>query len=886
MPRSLRRAGSIVLCLVSAFHFATSPVSGSTPDSLGRIPVLVDPGPWNATPVAPGQSNYRLVIEYSAEAGHNAMVSLEGWKRLLPAGEKMRAEFAIEDADGSPYIVRHWRPGRDRPDSTDRPRRHEHAAAPEVTLTAPEGFQIHRAFVQPLRESDHGELWAKATTTDATIGSALYRDHCLACHGDGNTIGRYPGLAAWKERDVSLSTDPHSLWRAIKDPDGSAPGHPRLTDEEAYQVLRYLRDNLLSTNDAEPGSSELPRGRVLSPPEESSVSSSAPWRRMDHGPFLFQPLRILDAEGKTSAEVAHSLVVRLDPGIGGVTRGRAWAVYDVGDFRFLGIARGGRFSDSSAIFDGNGDAGLTLQGATLEKEESSAEAGEKAVFKAVTVSGSEVAVLSTINGTDFSERFFWRAGQKPTREYGPLENGLAPGKADPLAVEVTTRLIVDEQNASAPLVVEGIPAPAPEELITGSWMRFTGLAMRNDGSALLCTPNGEVWLVRGLDSPKATPRWRRFASGLDGPHRLSTSGGVLEARCRNGRFRLFDENNDGFCERYERKAASSGDTRSELTDRLTRWAAPSRTADDTWYFAAAATESNPGAGFIRNQGGPPEDAEPPVYVWLPGAESSPPAGPVWLPATGKWGGGLQSGTLMPCRDSGKLFRLWSARPGDLSMPRVLWSLPVPPVDTDIMASSFSGSSLYICGIPLDEETPPHAAGFWRIRRQNGHLFHPVEFDADDQSVTLRFNSPLDPAATAASRFVRVTAWKPDAGFSEAKPVAPRRVLLGRNTMRVVSDVIEPGAGFSLECSVTDGQGLAHRFDVHFTLPAELPPAILPAPRSRPLPPPVVAGVDDPLDPDDGAAADPAPEDLPAFELPGRLPELDDPVEEEEPLPKH
>ncbi|MFM7180818.1 MAG: hypothetical protein ACKO2G_05065, partial [Verrucomicrobiales bacterium] len=72
----------------------------------------------------------------------------------------------------------------------------------------------------------------------------------------------------------------------------------------------------------------------------------------------------------------------------------------------------------------------------------------------------------------------------------------------------------------------------------------------------------------------------------------------------------------------------------------------------------------------------------------------------------------------------------------------------------------------------------------------------------------------------------------------------------------------------------------------FTLPAELPPAILPAPRSRPLPPPVVAGVDDPLDPEDGAAAGPAPEDLPAFEMPGRLPELDDPVEEEEPLPKH
>ncbi len=104
-------------------------------------------------------------------------------------------------------------------------------------------------------------------------------------------------------------------------------------------------------------------------------------------------------------------------------------------------------------------------------------------------------------------------------------------------------------------------------------------------------------------------------------------------------------------------------------------------------------------------------------------------------------------------------------------------------------------------------------------------------------------------------------------------------------MRVVSDAIGPGGGFTLECRVTDGQGLAHRFIVHFTLPAALPPAVLPAPRPRPLPPPIVAGEQGTADPATDGQAEPVPDDLPAFEWPGRLPELDDPVEEDEPLPK-
>ena len=867
---------SFLVALCTATHAGPAPLPGGTP-------VDLPPGPWNATPIAPGQRNYQIVLDYSAPPGTTASVSLQGWKRLLPAGENQRAEFAIEDANGSPFIIRHWREERARPESTDRPREGDGDLPPVVTLTAPEEFRVHSAAIRPLRESDHGELWAKVSSAEAATGAALYQTHCQACHGDKESHGQYPGLLPWKEREVSLPRDPYSLWRAFNDTDGTAAaGHPRLTEEEAYHVVRYLREHLLpSAPESEPAGL-MPRGRVLAEVPVNRAASDAPWRRMDHGPFLFQPLILADEYGKTTLEIEQALIVRLDPGLGGVTRGKSWAIYDIGEFRLLGIARGGRFSDSSAIFDGNGPPGLTLRGSSFEWKEAPADEAP-AVFKAVAVSGREVFIYSTQNGVEFCEHFLPQSGRDSALEKGLAEEFSPPMLPDPAGVESVTVVRADAHAPDAPIVAEAILAPAPEALITGSWMRFTGLAARDKTSVFLCTPNGEVWLVTGLDT--TGPRWRRFASGLDGPHRLALVDGTLEARCRNGWFRLLDANNDGFCERYERKTIPPDDVVAARVEQLARYAAPARSGDNTWYFATPATEATPGAGLIRGEGGPPAEGAESVYAWLPGAESVPPAPPVWLPEASKWSWRLHGGLLLPCRDSGRIFRLWAPRPGDLSQPRVLWSLPVPPVETDIMAADFTGSSIYLCGLPLDAGFPGEQAGFWRVRRRFGDLFHPVEFAADDQSVTLRFNLPVDAAATAASRFVRVRAWQPGAAISEEKVSSPRRVLLGKDTMRVVSDMIAPGQGVTIECDVTDERGASHRFVVHFTLPAELPVAVLPAPRPRELPPPIVAGEEGPPAPKEKPATTPLLDDVPAFEWPERLPELDDPIENEQPLPE-
>jgi len=75
-----------------------------------------------------------------------------------------------------------------------------------------------------------------------------------------------------------------------------------------------------------------------------------------------------------------------------------------------------------------------------------------------------------------------------------------------------------------------------------------------DGSALVCTIQGDVWHVTGLDSGTATTgvaHWRRFASGLHHALGLVVSDGKVYVQCRDQLMRLTDLNDDGEADFYE-----------------------------------------------------------------------------------------------------------------------------------------------------------------------------------------------------------------------------------------------------------------------------------------------------------------------------------------------
>ena len=75
-----------------------------------------------------------------------------------------------------------------------------------------------------------------------------------------------------------------------------------------------------------------------------------------------------------------------------------------------------------------------------------------------------------------------------------------------------------------------------------------------DGSALVCTIQGDVWRVTGLDSGADKPGkayWRRFASGLHHALGLVVADGKIYVQCRDQLTRLTDLNDDGEADFYE-----------------------------------------------------------------------------------------------------------------------------------------------------------------------------------------------------------------------------------------------------------------------------------------------------------------------------------------------
>lgn len=80
---------------------------------------------------------------------------------------------------------------------------------------------------------------------------------------------------------------------------------------------------------------------------------------------------------------------------------------------------------------------------------------------------------------------------------------------------------------------------------------FGDHAFLADGSALLCTMQGDVWRVEGLDDKLDKMRWRRFASGLHQALGLVVAEGKIYVLGRDQITRLHDRNGDGEADFYE-----------------------------------------------------------------------------------------------------------------------------------------------------------------------------------------------------------------------------------------------------------------------------------------------------------------------------------------------
>jgi len=104
-------------------------------------------------------------------------------------------------------------------------------------------------------------------------------------------------------------------------------------------------------------------------------------------------------------------------------------------------------------------------------------------------------------------------------------------------------------TASEAYVVDTVTLP-----VNNPWQRRVrpaDIQFLPDGTGVVVTIDGDVWLARGLHDAAAAVQWRRFASGLHEPMSVAVRDGQIYVFDRNGIWRLRDTDGDGEADVHE-----------------------------------------------------------------------------------------------------------------------------------------------------------------------------------------------------------------------------------------------------------------------------------------------------------------------------------------------
>jgi putative heme-binding domain-containing protein len=371
-------------------------------------------------------------------------------------------------------------------------------------------------------------------------------------------------------------------------------------------------------------------------------------------------------------------------------------------------------------------------------------------------------------------------------------------------------------TTEGPFAVETLSHP--EQNPWSCQMRFTGFDFEPDGRAVLCTWDGDVWRVAGLERTDGKLAWRRIASGLFQPLGLKIVGGRIFVTCRDQIVILRDTNGDGESDYYE-----NFNSDHQVTEHFHEFAMGLQTdAAGNFYYAKSARHGraavvpqhgtllrvspggerteilatgfraangvcvNPdGSFFVTDQEGhwnpknrinhvtrggfygnmwgyhdvtdTSDSAMRQPLCWITNALDRSPAELLWLDHAA-WG--PLKGTLVNLSyGNGKVFVVPHEMVGG-KLQGGMCELPIPAFPTGILRGRVHPRTgdLYLCGMYAWAGDRQQPGGFYRVRFTGRSIHVPTRLAADRAGLSITFSGPLDPAAATRAENYRVRAW--------------------------------------------------------------------------------------------------------------------------------
>ena len=293
------------------------------------------------------------------------------WKRTLSKDEiKLMAQKKVDQINTPDF---HWKkPGRTQP-AAEREllTTFTHAGYPTtISVTKTPGLTFHQAWIQPLEVSDHKALVADWGKDSFNRGQKIYQQLCITCHGTVEKEGSIPIALKFHEGKFKNGKDPYRMWQTINKGYGMMMPMPQFSTRQKYDVIHYIREEFLAKHNKgeltkidDDYLNALPRG-ISGIEEKESKKTPPPYDMMDFGNYLFWTYQIEPGPLNEQVNIAQKgLAIRLDDGLGGISKGSSWAIYDHDTMRLAAIYTGDKFVDWRGIaFDGSHGTHTSITG--------------------------------------------------------------------------------------------------------------------------------------------------------------------------------------------------------------------------------------------------------------------------------------------------------------------------------------------------------------------------------------------------------------------------------------------------------------------------------------------------------------------------------------------
>ena len=641
-----------------------------------------------------------------------------------------------------------------------------------------------------------------------------------------------------------------------------------------------------------------------------------PWVTMDYGPSLMNTYEI----GGPGPNISYkSIAIRLDPGTGGVSRGKQWAIFDHDTMRFAAAWKGDGFIDWNGIhFNGQHAVHPKLVGDLCVANPvgpgwANPETGsftdprfkgrdgrpygplprKWAQYRGSYSFGDQTIVSYTVGDSTILESpgaesdpakpgtvVFTRTFEIGKSSHDLLarvapagtatalvgDNRLSlvekdgfsllkiPASATPTRVKVLIAKgspdVLSQFAKSTPAprslkpLTEGGPRRWPEVLKTtvamgkndgpfavdtfnlperNPWnaqLRLTGFDFLPDGKRMaVCSWDGDVWLVSGLDNLSGGLTWQRIASGLFQPLGLKLRDGAIFVCCRDQIVKLHDLNGDGEIDFYE---CFNND--HQVTEHFHEFAMGLQTdAEGNFYYAKSGRHALPalvpqhgtllkvtkdgakteilatgfraangvclnpdgtffvtdqegfwtpknrinlianGGGFYGNMWGytdvtdPSDSAMKQPLCWITNNFDRSPAELLWV-TSDKWGA-LKGSLLNTSYGHGKIYVVPYEMVKDQPQGGMC-ALPLPPFPTGVMRGRFSpiDGQLYTCGMYAWAGNQKVPGGFYRVRYTGKPIDLPVGLKAKGVVVEVTFTDAVDSTNAADAKNYEIRVW--------------------------------------------------------------------------------------------------------------------------------